>query len=77
MGREKRRAQIENEDEQREQRKTIKGEKSSFKKETEAVGKKQRGEEEGTGATSLLHRSFPHSAKAMPLQLILNAIRTQ
>lgn len=30
MGREKRRAQIENEGEQREQRKTIKGEKSSF-----------------------------------------------
>ena len=55
----------------------LKGKKSSFKKKTEAVEKKQRGEEEGTGATSLLHRSFPHSAKTMPLQLILNAIRTQ
>ncbi|WP_272876482.1 hypothetical protein [Hoylesella nanceiensis] len=33
--------------------------------------------EEDTGATSLLHRLFPHSAKATPLQLILNAIRTQ
>ncbi|WP_311417743.1 hypothetical protein [Hoylesella nanceiensis] len=43
----------------------------------EAVGKKQRGKEQGTGATSLLHRSFPHSAKAMLLQLIRNAIRTQ
>jgi len=43
----------------------------------EAVGKKQRGEEEGTGATSLLHRSFPHSTKAVLLRLILNAIITQ
>ena len=77
MGREKRRAQIENEDEQREPRKTIKGEKSSFKKKTEIVGKKQQGKEEGTGATSLLHRSFPHSAKAMLLRLILNAISPQ
>ena len=55
----------------------LKGEKSSFKKRSEAVGKKQRGEEEGTGATSLLHRSFPHSSKAVLLQLILNAISTQ
>jgi len=43
----------------------------------EAVGKKQRGEEEGTGATSLLHRSFPHSAKSVLSQFILNAISTQ
>ncbi|WP_448924816.1 hypothetical protein [Hoylesella nanceiensis] len=44
---------------------------------TEAVGKKQRGEEEGAGATSLLHRSFSHSTKSVLLQLILNAISTQ
>ena len=77
MEREKRKAQIENEDEQRETWKTTKRRKEFFLKETGAVGKKQRGEEEGTGATSLLHRSFPHSAKAVLLQLILNAISTQ
>ncbi|MBF1429344.1 hypothetical protein [Hoylesella nanceiensis] len=54
-----------------------KGKKSSFKKRSEAVGKKQRGEEEGTGSTSLLHRSFPHSTKAVLSQLILNAISPQ
>ena len=77
MEREKRKAQIENEDEQRETWKTTKRRKEFFLKETEAVGKKQRGEEKGTGATSLLHCSFPHSAKAVLLRLILNAIRTQ
>lgn len=55
----------------------LKGEKSSFLKELETVGKKQRGEEEGTGATSLLHRSFPQFAKAVLLRLILNAISPQ
>ena len=55
----------------------LKGKKSSFKKRTEAVEKKQRGEEEGTGATSLLHRSFPQFTKSVLLQLILNTICPQ
>ena len=55
----------------------LKSKKSSFKKKTEAVGKKQRGEKEGTGATSLLLRSFPQFAKSMLVQLILNAISAQ